>query len=357
MTLSDSAAVRPGEDLDWEALDDFLRARIEGSDGEFAVQQFIHGSANLTYRVSFGDRHLVVRRPPFGDIAPGAHDMGREYRALSRLWRSYPRAPRAYLHCADHSIVGAEFIVLEYRPGVVIWNELPEPMRSLPEAGRRVGLAVIDALADLHLLDPATHGLTDLGRPAGFLARQLSGWRKRWELVRDDGKQDAVDRLGERLAAMMPVAERAAVLHNDFKLDNCQFAADDPDRVISVFDWDMATLGDPLIDLGTLLCYWPDSADGEMATSLVPGLDRLGLPGRAEVVQRYAARTGTDPGDVVWYEAFGCWKTAIVLRQLQARYLRGETADGRMADLGRHVLPLARRGVALMGQTSANRAG
>jgi len=348
------APVRPGEDLDWPRLEAYLRAELPELDGPFSVLQFPNGAANLTYRIAFGDRLLVLRRPPFGQVAHGGHDMGREYRALASLWQGYDRAPRALHHGTDTSVIGSEFLVVEYRPGVVVWQTVPEVLAVAPDAGHRIGLAVVDALADLHLVDYEACGLTSLGRPDGFVERQLSGWRARWEAIRPtvaellfpDGV-DPVRELGDALDARRPEPVRASVLHNDFKVDNCQFRPGDPDRVVSVFDWDMATLGDPLVDLGTLLNYWP-SHDPEAATAL-QGLERLGLPSRDEVVERYARRTGFDLRDVDFYEALGCWRTAIICGQLYARYVRRETTDERMADRGDVVGRLCRRGLATIG--------
>lgn len=346
------APVREGENLDWDRLENYLREQLD-VDGAFHVEQFPHGSANLTYRIAFGDQMLVLRRPPFGDLAAGGHDMGREYRALSRLWQGYDRAPRALHHCTDHAIVGAEFIVVEYRPGVVVWGAVPRSMAHLPDAGRRIGLATLDALADLHGVDHEALGLSDLGRPDGFIDRQLSGWLGRWERVRPDSADDPVAELGLTLQKLQPVSQRAAVLHNDFKIDNCQFQPGEPDRVTAVFDWDMATLGDPLADLGTLLNYWPGDPEDPAAQVLaVPGLDSLGLPTKEEIVVRYADRTGLDVTDIGWYEALGCWRTAIIMQQLYDRYLRGESTDVRMADRGAGVFPLARRGLSVLGQLS-----
>lgn len=345
------AAVRPGEELDWAALEGYLRAHVEGLSGPFSVEQFPNGSANLTYRVTVGERRLVVRRPPFGEVAAGAHDMRREYTVLAGLWQAYPRAPRGLAFCDDHAVIGSDFLVIEYRPGVVVWGAVPESMRGQPDAARRIGFAAVDALADLHLVDPQACGLGGLGRPEGFLARQVGGWRRRWERVAADAGEVAatIDDLGERLAATMPESGRATVLHNDFKIDNCQFAAGDPDAVVSVFDWDMATLGDPMVDLGILLNYWPDAADPTDAKALTPpGLDTIGLPGRREVVARYAERTGADVGESAWYEAFAAWKTIVVLQQLHSRWLRGESTDERMATRGAMIPPLARRAAAIL---------
>ncbi|MBY8857119.1 phosphotransferase family protein [Nocardia sp. CA2R105] len=349
------APVRPGEELDWAALDAYLRRNLPELSGELTVLQFPRGSANLTYRVSIGDTPLVVRRPPFGQLAPGAHDMGREYKVLSRLHRQYARAPRALLHCADPSVIGAEFMVSEYRSGIVVWDQIPDSMREFADTGVRIGFAVVDALADLHEIDPAAVDLNDLGRPDGYLERQLRGWRTRWEAVAaeatDEATAGAVRTLGERLAASAPRSQRSGIVHNDYKVDNCQFALGDPDRVVSVFDWDMATLGDTLVDLGTLLNYWPDSTvapDSDAAFTAVPGMSALQLSSRAEIVERYALRSTLDLTDIGWYEAFGCWKTAVILQQLYARFVRGQTPDARMGERGAAVGPLARRALELL---------
>jgi aminoglycoside phosphotransferase (APT) family kinase protein len=343
----ETAPVRAGEHLDWDALEPYLRAHIDGLDGPMSVRQFPNGSANLTYLLSFGERQLVLRRPPFGTIAPGAHDMRREFRTLSKLYAAYDRAPRAFLLCDDHSVVGSDFVVMEYRSGIVVWLTIPESMARLDRPGNRIGLAVVDALAELHAVDPAAAGLSDLGKPEGFLARQLAGWRKRWDLVAAEDGDGLAEQLSDRLVARMPVSGPAAVIHNDFKIDNCQFAPGDPDRVVSVFDWDMATLGDPLVDLGTLINYWPDP-DDPGAVLAVPGIEKLGLPTRAEVVARYVEVSGRQIDDIDWYEAYGCWKTIVILQQLYARYLRGETTDERMGSRGEQVVGLIRRAHAVL---------
>jgi aminoglycoside phosphotransferase (APT) family kinase protein len=346
--MPEHVPVRPGDELDWDRLSDYLQASLDGLGALVSVRQFAGGAANLTYLLEFADRRLVVRRPPFGQIAVGAHDMKREYRALSRLWRHYDRAPRAYLLCQDHAVIGADFLVIEYREGQVVWGSLPPNMTGHANAARRIGLAVVDALAELHLLDPAEAGVADLGRPDGFVDRQLFGWLRRWEAVSavwdEPAGGDVVADVGAELIAAKPASARATVLHNDFKIDNCQFDPADPDRVRSVFDWDMATIGDPLIDLGTMLNYWPDPSDDPANMPSHPaGQDSIGLPTRAEVVSRYEAVTGADVSAVSWYEAFGCWKTAIVVAQLHNRYVQGDSHDLRQGLKGDRVIPLAQR--------------
>jgi aminoglycoside phosphotransferase (APT) family kinase protein len=330
------AAVRPGEQLDWDALDAWLRPRLAsvlpGVDGTLEVLQFPNGSANLTYLLRVGDRELVLRRPPMGQIAPGAHDMKREYRVLSRLWRIFDRAPRAYLLCDDPAVLGADFFVMERRHGEVVRGEIPVSMASHRDVGRRIGFALVDAMAELHALDPAAAGLGDLGKPAGFVERQVAGWAKRWELAKFDDSPEAMDDLRARLERDVPTMSRPCIVHNDLKLDNCQFDPANPDRVASIFDWDMATLGDPLIDLGTLLNYWPDPADSEEnQRASNPGLVQMGVPTRAEIRERYASRASADMAAVLWWEAFALWKTAVVIQQLHRRWVRGESTDPRMA--------------------------
>ncbi|MEM9608597.1 MAG: phosphotransferase family protein [Actinomycetota bacterium] len=336
-----TVAIATDDERRWDRLEAFLRQELD-VDGAFGTRQFSNGAANLTFLVRFGDRELVVRRPPFGVIAPGAHDMGREHRVLSRLWREFDRAPRALVFCDDHEVFGADFFVMERRPGVVIQGDLPADMVGLPDVGRRVGLAVVDAMADLHLVDPAACDLDSLGRPDGFVDRQVSGWHHRWSLSKSDASPSLMDEVGERLAETLPPAGEVSLVHNDLKLDNCAFLPDQPDRAVAVFDWDMTTRGNPLVDLGTLLNYWPDPGDGEdVKRGSHDGMSEMGLPTRAEVVERYAERTGFDVSTAPWFEAFAQWKTAVVFQQLHRRWLDGDSADDRHAEMGDTVDLLA----------------
>ena len=336
------ADIRPGDEQDWAALERYLREIVDDLPGDaMQVRQFPNGSANLTYLVMFGEHKLVVRRPPRGAVAAGAHEMGREFRVLSRLWSSYPRAPRALAYCDRNDVLDAPFLVIEYRSGAVIRSELPTPMRHRPHVGAAISNAFVEAVADLHLVDPDNCDLGELGRPTGFAERQLRGWRMRWHACRPDGGTTAMDKLADLLERDIPEPSRVSLVHNDLKLDNCQFAPDDPTTVRTVFDWDMTTLGDPLIDLGTLLSYWPTAGHlGAAARQLWPGQDRMGLWSRAQLCDAYAELTGLDVSRIHWYEAFGGWKTAVALQQLANRALHGHTQDERLAHYA-DIVPIA----------------
>ncbi|MGH7415396.1 MAG: phosphotransferase family protein, partial [Candidatus Rokuibacteriota bacterium] len=239
-----------------------------------------------------------------------------------------------YLFCDDPAVLGADFFVMERRRGEVVRDAIPPALREHRDAGRRLAFALVEAMAELHALEPAACGLEDLGRPDGFIDRQLDGWAKRWALARPEDGPAEMERIHERLARARPALGRTSIVHNDLKLDNCQFAPDRPDRVASIFDWDMATLGDSLVDLGTLLNYWPDPMDTDATRrGARPGLAHMGLPTRAEITERYAALTGADPGAARWWEAFALWKTVVVVVQLHRRWARGESTDPRMAHI------------------------
>jgi aminoglycoside phosphotransferase (APT) family kinase protein len=353
------APVRPGEQLDCAALEAWLRPRLAevlpGVDGPLEVLQFPNGSANLTYLLRMAGHELVLRRPPMGQIAPGAHDMKREFKVLSRLWRHFDRAPRAYAFCDNPTVVGTDFFVMERRRGEVIRAAIPESMRGHADVGCRVAFALVDAMADLHALDPKACDLADLGKPEGFIERQVNGWAKRWELAKFDDSPAEMDDLHQRLLRSMPTMSRASIVHNDLKLDNCQFDPANPDRVASIFDWDMTTLGDPLIDLGTLLNYWPDPDDPPEAQRFNnPGLAQMGLPTRGELTARYAARTGVEVAAIRWWEAFALWKTVVVVQQLHRRWVRGESADPRMERIADRIPSLIAAGRTVIDRISAN---
>jgi aminoglycoside phosphotransferase (APT) family kinase protein len=333
MSLDEAAPSRPGEELDAARVAQYVRANAPGTDAPLEVLQFPRGHANLTYLLRFGERELVLRRPPLGPVARGAHDMVREHRVLSRLWRAYPLAPRALLLCEDESVIGAKFFIMERRRGVVIRRRVPPEVDALPDGRRRASLALVDAMADLHDVDPAAIELGDLGEPENFIARQLRGWRERWERAKDRDVP-LFARVHERLEATSPQSRTPALVHNDLKLDNAMLDPADPGVVAAVLDWDMTTRGDPLVDLGTLLGYWSEAGDPEGRRGLTPVTCEPGFPTRAELAERYAARRGVSVEAIRWYEAFALWKIAVVLQQIYIRFARGQTRDERFAPLG-----------------------
>jgi aminoglycoside phosphotransferase (APT) family kinase protein len=334
--------MRLDERIDAAKVGAFLAGKLPGAHGRPEVLQFEGGKANLTYLLRYrtedgGALEYVLRRPPLGPVAPKSHDMGREHTVLSRLYRAYPLAPRAFLFSEDPSVVGAPFLVMERRRGIVIRNELPRRFRGQPALCRRIGEMIVDALADLHAVEPEAVGLGGLGRPEGFMERQVRGWAGRWEAAKTE-EVPALDRLTAWLAGSVPPAPRVSLVHNDFKLDNMMVDAGDPGRPVAVFDWDMCTLGDPLVDLGTLLGYWTEPGDSEArkAFALMP-TEEPGFPTRAEVTLRYAARHGLDVSHIRWYEVFGMWKTAVVVQQIYVRLHRGQTQDERFRSFGGRV--------------------
>ena len=346
----ETIAARPGEALDLARLEPWLRCRLEGARGPLRVRQFGGGHANLTYLLSFGDNEFVLRRPPLGPVAPSAHDMGREHRILSALWRVWPLAPRSYLLCTDDAVLGAVFHILERRHGFVLRATNPEATAGRPRLCRRIGTAMAQVLAGLHAIDPAAAGLGELGRAEGFAARQAAGWAKRWQAAGDEAAPDA-SALIAWLQADIPAPQAARLVHGDYKLDNLLVASDDPDRPVALLDWDMGTLGDPLFDLANLLAYWPqgdDSPEWQLAAGGGPTV-QPGFPSRAVLAQDYAARSGFDLSRFAWYEAFASFRVAVILQQIYIRYLRGQTGDGRFATLAPRIAALIRKSEALAG--------
>ena len=252
--------IRDDERIDTTRLEPWLRAFLPETAGDFTLAQFGGGHANLTYLVRFGETEYVLRRPPLGPVAPSAHDMKREHRVLDDLWRTFPLAPRSFVVCEDEDIIGAPFHVLERRNGIVVRRELPEDRAWPEDLLARMGTMLIDTLADLHGVDPEEAGLGDLGRPDGFIERQLSGWTKRWRAaIHEDNP--VMDSIIDWLHGCIPESQRATLLHNDFKLDNMLLDADDPAVPRAVLDWDMCTRGDPLSDLGYVLTFWGQPDD------------------------------------------------------------------------------------------------
>lgn len=342
-TPAETIPMRPDEQLDMRRLGDYLAGNLPGSDQTLAVRQFGGGAANLTYLLDYGAQQYVLRRPPLGPVAASAHDMGREYRVLSVLHQAYPYAPRAFLFCDDLSVIGAPFFVMERRQGVVVRRTMSEAYAAMPDAAQRMSEALVDALAAFHAVDYEALGLGDLGKPAGFIDRQIEGWYRRWHAAKTADLPD-MDAVYAWLKANQPANTRVSLVHNDYKLDNVMLAAGDPGRVVAVFDWDMCTLGDPLADLGALLTYWTEPSDPRylQATAMMP----LGEPGflsRAELVARYAGKSGRAVEAIDFYHALGLFRLTVIVAQIYIRYARGQTQDSRFAAMEFMIPALARR--------------
>jgi aminoglycoside phosphotransferase (APT) family kinase protein len=332
MAIDEARAVRPEETLDEAALSSYLTEQIDGFTGSIAVQQFPSGYSNLTYLLATPQREYVLRRPPLGTYAPRAHDMQREFQVLSRLKPVYNAVPRPLHYCSEPGIIGAPFYIMERVRGVILRQGAPRGIELTPSLMRRLSEAAVDHLADLHALDTAATGLADLGKPSGYTQRQVSGWAERYRRAATDAVP-AMDEAADWLEANLPPEPtRAAFIHNDYKYDNLVLEPADLTRITAVLDWEMATVGDPLMDLGTTLGYWAEAGDH-------PALKPFNLtwwPGnltRQEVVQRYATRSGLDVSNTVFYYVFGCFKIGVIVQQIYARYRQGHTQDPRFAGL------------------------
>jgi aminoglycoside phosphotransferase (APT) family kinase protein len=335
--LDAPAPIRPGEELDVPRLEAYLRERLPQFSGPLAVLQFPQGHSNLTYQLRVGSTELVLRRPPFGNQVQSAHDMGREFRVLSKLSAVFPPAPQPYLFCDDSSVLGAPFYVMERRQGLILRKSLPPGFSLSAATARRLGQSLIDTLAHLHAIEYQAVGLGDLGKPAGYVARQVSGWINRYAAARTDEVQ-AMDQVARWLHEHTPPESGAAVIHNDFKYDNVVLDPADPTRIVAVLDWEMATLGDPLMDLGTTLGYWVEAGDPEPLQRAAVGPTMLpGSLTRRELVECYEAASGRVVADPLFYYCFGLFKIAVIIQQIYARLVRGHTHDPRFARMNEVV--------------------
>lgn len=322
--------VRSGEALPAERLENYLRGQL-GMSGPFMVEQFPGGFSNLTYLVRFGAHEFVLRRPPFGAHIRGGHDMRREYRILSGLYPGYGKVPRPLLFCDDPNVLDAPFYVMQRVKGVILRNRVPPQLDLTPDLMQRVCMSLIDTFVELHAFDYRAAGLGDLGKPAGYTARQVSGWSQRYADARTDDIP-AMEQAAAWLHEHLPPEGDATLIHNDFKYDNVVLDPNDLARIIAVLDWEMATLGDPLTDLGTTLAYWME-AD---APAPLRHFGLTSMPGnldRAQWVARYAERSGRDMSNMLFYFVYGLFKNAVIVQQIYARYRKGFTSDERFADL------------------------
>jgi len=344
LKLDQSHPVRAGEEVDEAKLHAYLIKHLSGLVGPLVVEQFPSGFSNLTYLVRSGDRELVLRRPPIGAKIKTAHDMAREYRILSHLYPVYRKVPQPLLYCDDESIIGAPFYVMERVNGVILRAQLVKGVELSPTVMQQLSQAFVDNLIEIHEVDVQEAALADLGVPQGYVKRQVEGWTKRYYNART-GEVAEVERLAAWLHDHLPEDSlSSALIHNDFKYDNLVLSPDNLSNVIAVLDWEMATLGDPLMDLGTSLGYWVESDDSQEWQS--NGFVMTKLPGnftRGEIVDYYVHRSGREIGDPVFYYAYGLLKIAVIVQQIFFRYQQKLTKDPRFASLDRLVKACGRQ--------------
>ncbi len=334
MALTDqSTRIREGEELDAAVIDPYLKANIPGLTGTPRISQFPGGASNLTYLLEYPDQEFVLRRPPFGHKAKSAHDMGREFRILNQLNAGFPYCPKAYVHCTDESVIGAEFYVMERVKGVILRADLPTDMKLEESQARELCRSFIDKLVELHNVDYAACGLGDLGKPEGYVQRQISGWSDRYEKARTPDAP-TWEPVKAWLKDKMPADHhKPAIVHNDYRFDNVILDPANPMQIIGVLDWELTTLGDPLMDLGNTLAYWIEAKDPAPVQLMRRQPSHLpGMLTRQEFADYYAERAGLPPiTNLDFYYTYGLFRLAGIVQQIYYRYFHGQTQDKRFA--------------------------
>ncbi|TAE41577.1 MAG: phosphotransferase family protein [Runella slithyformis] len=334
MKIDNPVSVRQGEELDINKLSSYVASQVPDFGQIVEVKQFPGGYSNLTYFLKTdADRAYVLRRPPFGaKHIKGGHDMGREFRVLSALQTAgYFKVPKVLLFCEDDSILDCPFYIMERVQGVVLRAQTAPKMAIEPTTMRQMSEALVDNMVALHSIDIYQTGLIALGKPEGYIQRQVEGWQKRYVNSQTDDIT-AMTELYAWLVKNMPADGPPTLLHNDYKYDNVILNTQDLSEIVAVLDWEMCTVGDPLMDLGTSLSYWSEDTDDAFAKSF----NFTWLPGnltRAEFAQRYAQKSGRDVSNLLYFYVFGLFKNAVVIQQIYARWKNGFSKDERFANL------------------------
>ena len=348
----DTGPVRPGEELNLSSLADWLRGRIAGVERGITLEQFPSGHSNLTYLVQIDGREYVLRRGPLGPVAPKAHDMAREFRVLQMVHPHFREAPNVFHLCEDPAVLGSVFFLMERRRGLILRDEIPQQMAKMPNYAERASKGFVDCLIRLHAIDISRTGLIALGKPEGFLERQVLGWADRWKRATTDDLPK-MDRAIRWLIDHRPSSPAPTLVHNDYKLDNVMLSEDSAESVEAVLDWEMATVGDPLADLGLTLCYWAWVEAPQLRARGVPSLtSQPGWYTRDQFVQRYAEETGRDLSQIGYYEVLGIFKLAVILQQIYYRFRRGQTQDTRFQNFGDRVKGLVELADSLAGKST-----
>jgi aminoglycoside phosphotransferase (APT) family kinase protein len=339
--VSDAGFDQPGpvrgEDaFDVAAVHEWLAERIEGlaSLGWPEVLQFPGGASNLTYLLRYPGRELVLRRPPAGHKAASAHDMGREFRVQRQLRPFFPYVPEVLTLCPDESVIGSTFYVMTRIEGLILRGSIPAGLSLPPERAHQLGLRAMDCLVSLHQVDASAAGLGDLGRGPGYVGRQVGGWTERYRRARTDNVP-TFETVIAWLVVSQPADVASCLIHNDFRLDNLVLSPSPDLRVVGVLDWEMATLGDPLMDMGGALAYWIQADDDEVLQLFKrQPSDLPGMPTRAELAAYYCAQMGLVVDDWVFYEVFGLFRLAVIMQQIYYRYFHGQTTNPAFRDFG-----------------------
>jgi aminoglycoside phosphotransferase (APT) family kinase protein len=342
--LDEPYEVRDEDRLDAGKIDAFLKQHVPGLQGAPIIRQFPGGASNLTYLIRYGNREVVLRKPPPGIKAKSAHDMLREARVMAALKPHYPFVPAILATCGDDAVLGSDFYVMERLHGIILRRDLPADL-GLDEAGvRQLCLDFINRLVELHRIDPTQPDVAAIGKGEGYIARQVTGWSGRWRQALTDGT-DPVEDVMAWLAREQPAGETAiCVIHNDYRFDNVVLDPAHPLDIIGVLDWEMTTLGDPIMDLGGSLAYWVQADDdpafhlSRRQPSHVPGMLT-----RREVVAYYSERSGWSVDNFDFYEVFGLFRLMVIIQQIYRRFVLGQTTNPRFADFGQAAAYLGQR--------------
>jgi aminoglycoside phosphotransferase (APT) family kinase protein len=322
--------IRAGEEFDLAKVEAFLKEAVPGLKGKLTVEQFHGGHSNLTYLIRVGDRELVFRRPPFGRKAKTAHDMGREFRIQKALKPFFPCCPEPLAFTDDESIIGCPFYVMERFRGIILRKELPRGMTLSPGNARTLCERFMDVYVELHAIDFRKAGLEGFGRPEGYVKRQVDGWSERYRNAKTPDAPDCEEVMSWLQSEMPDDSARASVIHNDYRFDNVVLSPDNPLQIIGVLDWEMATIGDPLMDLGGALAYWINRDDPPDLKTLAFSPTHLeGMMTRRELAERYARSTGLSMSNINYYYCFGLFRLAVIAQQIYYRYYHGQTKDER----------------------------
>lgn len=342
--LDRPAAIRAGEEINPVALDSYLAQALPGWEGLDRIEQFPGGHSNLTYLVHGKERVYVLRRPPFGSRVKSAHDMGREFTVLSALNPVYSAAPKPALYCEDESVMGAPFYLMERVEGIILRSKPPKGFSLSESEVRAICHSFLDNLVELHSFDYEALGLTALRRDGQYTERQVTGWIKRYGGSQTDAIPD-IDAICDWLADRIPPDTGATLIHNDYKFDNIALDPGNLARIVGVFDWEMATIGDPMMDLGTSLGYWCEEDDENELKAVQCFLSTWpGAWSRRELADAYTERTGRNPQDLLFYYVFALLKLSVIIQQIYYRYQQGLTQDPRFAGMIEMVRGLGRKG-------------